>query len=79
MSTPLIVNTQLKKRYDLIPNLISYVSKYMAIEYDRDLFEPSIFHSLLKYKIAMEYVLTLHLAINVIEELKLNKKLWSKL
>ncbi|HIP19963.1 MAG TPA: DUF3137 domain-containing protein [Sulfurimonas sp.] len=52
---------------------------YMAIEYNKDLFEPSVFHSLLKYKIAMEYVETLHLAIGIVEELKLNEKLWSKL
>jgi hypothetical protein len=52
---------------------------YMAIEYNKDLFEPSVFHSLLKYKIAMEYVNTLHLAIGIVEELKLNQKLWSKL
>ena len=52
---------------------------YLAIDYRKDLFEPSIFHSLLKYKIAMEYVETLHLAIGIVEELKLNQKLWSKL
>jgi hypothetical protein len=52
---------------------------FMAIASNKDLFEPSIFHSLLKYKIAMEYVRTLHLAIGIVEELKLNQKLWSKL
>ncbi len=52
---------------------------FLAIAYNKDLFEPSIFHSLLKYKIAMEYVQTLHLAIGIVEELKLNQKLWSKL
>jgi len=51
---------------------------YMAISYDKDLFEPSVFRSLLEYKVAMEYVKTLHLAIGVVEELKLNQKLWSK-
>ncbi len=63
------------------PLYISFVGGniYMAIEYNKDLFEPSVFHSLLKYKIAMEYVDTLHLAIGVVEELKLNQKLWSKL
>lgn len=49
---------------------------YMAIEYNKDLFEPSIFHSLLEYKIAMEYIKTLHLSIGIVEELKLNQKLW---
>jgi len=51
---------------------------YMAIEYNDDMFEPSVFRSLLNYKIAMEYVATLHLAIGIVEELKLNQKLWSK-
>ena len=60
---------------------VSFTNKNitLAIEYNKDLFEPSVFHSLLKYKIAMEYVQTLHLAIGIVEELKLNQKLWSKL
>ncbi len=62
------------------PVYISFIGKHihMAIYYDKDLFEPSIFHSLLDYKIAMEYVKTLHLAIGIVDELKLNQKLWSK-
>lgn len=62
------------------PVSISFIgdSIHMAIEYNKDLFEPSIFRSLLDYKIAMEYVQTLHLAIGIIDELKLNEKLWSK-
>ncbi len=60
---------------------ISFINKnlHLAIAYNKDLFEPSVFHSLLKYKIAMEYVQTLHLAVGIVEELKLNTKLWSKL
>lgn len=50
----------------------------LAIAYNKDLFEPSLFHSLLKYKIAMEYIETLQLATGVVNELKLNTKLWSK-
>jgi len=63
------------------PVSISFVRNHihLAIAYNKDLFEPSIFHSLLKYKIAMEYVQTLHLVIGIVEELKLNQKLWSKL
>ncbi len=62
------------------PVYISFIgdSIHMAIYYGKDLFEPSIFRSLLKYKIAMEYVSTLHLAIGIVDELKLNKKIWSK-
>jgi len=51
---------------------------YIAIAYHKDLFEPSLFGSLLDYKQAMEYIKTLHLAIGIVEELKLNQKLWSK-
>jgi hypothetical protein len=51
----------------------------MTIEYNDDIFEPSVFHSLLNYKIAMAYVSTLHLAIEIVEKLKLNQQLWSKI
>ena len=70
----------LKKRTGR-PVYISFVNGQMnlAIEYDKDLFEPSVFRSLLEYKVAMEYVKTLQLTIAIIEELKLNQRLWSKL
>jgi hypothetical protein len=63
------------------PLYISFIGNHIhiAVYYDKDLFEPSVFHSLLEYKIAMEYVKTLHLAISIVDELKLNQKLWSKL
>ena len=62
------------------PLYVSFVGEsiHMAIYYNKDLFEASVFHSLLNYKIAMEYVTTLHLAISIVDELKLNQKLWSK-
>lgn len=62
------------------PVYVSFIGSqiYMAISYDKDLFEPSVFRSLLDYQVAMEYVKTLHLAISIVEELKLNQKLWSK-
>lgn len=63
------------------PIYVSFVGNHIhiAINYKKDLFEPSIFHSLLDYKIAMEYVGTLHLALGIVDELKLNEKIWSKL
>jgi hypothetical protein len=69
------------KRKTKHPIYVSFIGGniYMAIEYNKDLFEASVFHSLLKYKIAMEYLGTLHLAVGIVEELKLNQKLWSKL
>jgi len=62
------------------PIYVSFIANriYLAIYYNKDLFEPSVFHSLLEYKIAMEYIQTLHLVIGIVEELQLNKKLWSK-
>ena len=68
------------KRKSKHPLYVSFVKNHIhiAVEYNKDLFEPSVFHSLLKYKIAMEYIGTLHLAIGIVEELKLNQKLWSK-
>ncbi len=51
---------------------------HVAIETGKDLFEPSVFTSLLDYAQAMEYVATLRHTIGLAEELKLHEKLWSK-
>ncbi len=50
----------------------------LAVATSHDHFEPTVFKSLLDYKQAMEYVNQLRLAIGIVEELKLNQKLWSK-
>ena len=56
-----------------------YGEKIMiAIEYNRDLFEPAVFRSLLSIDQAMAYIGTLRSSIGIVEELKLNEKLWSK-
>jgi len=62
------------------PVHISFVRDHIhiAINYNKDMFEPSVFSSLLEYKTAMEYVDTLHLVTGIIGELKLNEKIWSK-
>lgn len=59
---------------------ISFVQKniYLAIDYGKDLFEPSVFKSLLNDEITKEYINTLVLAVSIVKELNLNKKLWSK-
>lgn len=51
---------------------------YIAIAYNKDLFEPTLFKSLLNYKVAIEYISVLSMAVGLVEELKLNEKLWSK-
>lgn len=62
------------------PLFVSFVHNHIhiAIGTKKDLFEPSILTSLLDYKQAMEYVNTLNNTIGLVEELKLNEKLWSK-
>ncbi|WP_373072849.1 DUF3137 domain-containing protein [Sulfurimonas sp.] len=71
--------TTFEKRFGH-PLYISFVRNHihLAVYYNKDMFEPSIFSSLLEYKTAMEYVDTLHLATGIIEELKLNERIWSK-
>jgi len=79
--TPTLMQKLLNyKKRSKHPLYVSFIRGkiYMAIEYNDDMFEPAVFRSLLNYKIAMEYVATLHLAIGIVEELKLNQKLWSK-
>ena len=51
---------------------------FVAVHYDKDTLEPAIYSSLLDYKIAKEYIETLFFAMGIVEELSLNKKLWSK-
>ena len=68
------------KKRSSVPLYISFVHQhiYLALAYNKDLFEPTIFTSLLEYKLIKEYITTLQLATGIIEELKLNEKLWSK-
>lgn len=68
------------KRRSAVPLYISFTDQqiYLALEYQKDLFEPTIFSSLLDYKSVKEYISTLQLAIGITQELKLNEKLWSK-
>ena len=51
---------------------------FVAVHYAKDTLEPAIYSSLLEYKIAREYIETLFFAMGIVEELKLNQKIWSK-
>jgi len=68
------------KKRSQVPLYISFINEqiYIALEYKKDLFEPTVFSSLLEYSLVKEYISTLQLATGIIEELKLNEKLWSK-
>jgi len=72
-----ILELQRKLAY---PIFISFVHNHIhvAIGTKKDLFEPSILYSLLDYAKAMEYINILRYTIGMVEELKLNEKLWSK-
>lgn len=62
------------------PLYVSFVHNHIhvGIGTGRDLFEPSVFRSLLEYKQAMEYITMLRSTIGIVQELKLHEKLWSK-
>ena len=51
---------------------------FIVLHNNKYSFEPTLFRSLLKHTVAMEYIETLRLAIGIVKELKLNQKIWSK-
>ncbi len=63
------------------PIYLSFVNNniHIAVAYNKNLFEPSVFHSLLEYKIALQYIQTLHLCVEITQELEFNTTLGSYL
>jgi Protein of unknown function (DUF3137) len=51
---------------------------YMAIQYDEDLFEPKLFKNMVDFTPVREYFETLQLMIGIVEELNLNRRIWTK-
>ena len=51
---------------------------YVAVSYNKNLFEPKIFKTLLDFNVIREYYSDLQLALGIIEELNLNTRIWSK-
>lgn len=51
---------------------------YIAIEYNKALFEPILWKSLLKFSYIKEYVELLSMMIGIVKHFKLDEKLWSK-
>lgn len=62
------------KRRSNYPIYFSFVGEqiHIAIHYNKELFEPTVFNSLLEYKVAIDYVNTIHMTTGIIQELKLN-------
>lgn len=71
---------ELKKRSGDHPVFISFNGGhiYIAVAYGKDMFEPTVFTSLLRYRQANEYIMILKNTIGIVEELKLNERLWTK-
>jgi hypothetical protein len=59
---------------------VSFVESriYIAVEYAEDLFEPLLFKTMLSFAPIREYFEILQLMIGVVEELNLNRRIWSK-
>jgi len=62
------------------PIYLSFVASriYIAIAYTKSLFEPILTRSLLEFSYIKEYFELLNTAVGIVEELKLNERLWSK-
>lgn len=51
---------------------------FVAVEYNRDLFEPDPFKSLKNFGMIKEYYQDLALVVGIVEDFKLNRRIWSK-
>jgi len=51
---------------------------FVAISYDRDLFEPRLFNTLLDFAPIQQYFEDLQIAVGIVEDLNLNTRIWSK-
>ena len=59
---------------------ISFVNNriYLGITYPRDILEPNIFQSLHKNTDVENYYYDLYFILNIVEDLDLNRRIWSK-
>ncbi|HOL89867.1 MAG TPA: DUF3137 domain-containing protein, partial [Anaerohalosphaeraceae bacterium] len=59
---------------------LSFVNSklYLAVWFDRPLFEPKLFRSLLDFQTIQEYFGDIQLAVGIVEDLNLNTRIWSK-
>ncbi len=59
---------------------LSFVASklFVAIPYKKSLFEPSIFTSLVDFSKIQEYFADLQIAIDIVEDLNLNTRIWTK-
>jgi hypothetical protein len=71
--------TDFRKKHNN-PLFISFVNSfiYVAIGYNRDLFEPSYFKSLTRFETVKEYFEDIQLAVGIVEDMNLNTRIWTK-
>jgi hypothetical protein len=62
------------------PVYVSFVNSflYLAIGYTKNLFEPSFFRSLTKFETVRPYFEEISLATGIVEDLNLNRRIWTK-
>lgn len=61
------------------PIYLSFVNNHIFIAiYGQDHFEPTIFKSLLDFDVAKNYIETIKFSLGLVEELNLNRKIWSR-
>jgi len=72
-----LVNFSVK--HELAPSLAFRGTQvYVAIPINKDFFEPRIFSTIMDKELCQEYVRDMELALSLIEELELDKRIWSK-
>ncbi len=71
--------TEFRKKHPN-PIYVSFVNSflYIAIAYQKDLFEPTWFKKLTRFSLVKEYFEDIQLAVSIVEELNLNNRIWTK-
>jgi len=72
-----IMEFKKKTRRDVFLSFLGS-SVYIAVSFQKDLFEPRIFKTLLDFEVVQEYFEDLTLAYGIVEDLNLNTRIWSK-
>ncbi|MBO9997909.1 MAG: DUF3137 domain-containing protein [Cyanobacteria bacterium SID2] len=70
-----IANLRKKLNRDICLSFVSY-TMYITINYEEDLFEPKIFSSMLSFKPILEYFEIFQMAIAIVDDLRLNRRIW---
>lgn len=80
LSTSLMERIMQFKTRSQRPIYLSFVGSkvFVAVSYTKNLFEPKVFSTLLRFEPIREYYEDLQLAVGIVEDLNLNTRIWSK-